>query len=637
MRHSGPVVLGRFTVGWCVNCNLPLLAEFCDRCGGVRQEVQITPPGDVRPAFEGDLALLLEAVDRQFGDGVGEKIFPKDKLILLNSTPALDRADEVIMDGHVLGLLKHDPKKLSFEFSPKCEGARRIFEANGRKWVRIDEGAVEPVLNGSNVLAPGVLSADPKIVAGDEVYVLSPSDHVLAVGRSRMGANSMTGGRRGMAIKIRQVEPPRKPSVLKGGQTWSDAVEANRTFLVKHEKMAKQFIRSVVEKMPRELAVAYSGGKDSLATLLLVKDAVKDLKVFFIDTGLEFPETVENVRRVARAFGINLIVEEAGDAFWQAFKFFGPPGRDYRWCCKTCKLGPTAKLMRENFPDGCIVFLGQRKYESDRRYRQPRIWENPWVPGQIGVSPIKDWNALHVWLYIFSKGAEFNPLYKSGFSRIGCWMCPASEIWEFKLVAQKHPGLWQRWESLLKEYAQESGYSEEWLNHAFWRWQALPQGQLKLAQDLGLKLEPKPRAPSGKIKYRILPGFSPCKDGQVSVEGSFDRTLDFGKVANLLTTLGEVRRAEKLGVIKVKIYGAEASVFRTGKFSVIARDEKRAMEGASLLIKGIIRADGCVGCGICASRCPQGAISIFEGRAVINQACTRCLQCYEYCPVLYFE
>ena len=629
--------MGKFTIGWCASCNLPLLAGSCERCGGSSQEVQITPPGDVRPAFEGDLDLLSETVDRQFGEGVGKKIFPNDKLVLLNSTPAIDRADEVIMDGCVLGLLRYDPKELKFEFSPRCEGARRIFGAGGGKWVKIDEGAVKPVLDGSNVLAPGVIAADPKIEADEEVYILSPDDLVLAVGRSRMGASSMMDGRKGMAVKIRQVEPPRKPSILKGGQTWEDAVEANRKFLKKSEEKAKHFIRSVVEKIPRQLAVAYSGGKDSLATLLLVREAGEDPTIIFVDTGLEFPETVENVRRVARSFGLKLIVEAAGDAFWQAFEFFGPPGRDYRWCCKTCKLGPTAKLIREKFPGGCIVFLGQRKYESDRRYRQPRIWGNPWVPGQIGASPIKDWKALHVWLYIFYKGAEFNPLYKSGFSRIGCWMCPASEIWEFKLVEKKHPELWQRWDEVLKAYASESGYPDEWLSHAFWRWQALPEGQLRLAQELGLKFEPKPRAPCGKIKYRILPGFSPCKDGQISVEGSFDRTPDLERAANLLTTLGEVRSSEKLGVIKVKIHGAEASVFRTGKFRVIARDERRAVESANLIVKGIIRADGCVGCGVCASRCPRGAIFISGGHAVITQACTKCLECYEYCPVLYFE
>ena len=39
-------------------------------------------------------------------------------------------------------------------------------------------------------------------------------------------------------------------------------------------------------------------------------------------------------------------------------------------------------------------------------YREHRVWKNLWVPRPVGVSPIQHWPALHIWLYIFSKGAE---------------------------------------------------------------------------------------------------------------------------------------------------------------------------------------------------------------------------------------
>lgn len=635
--RRGPVILGKFGIGWCRSCNLPLLGKTCDRCGSSASAVALTPPGDARPAFEGDLELLRATVARQFGPQAVKQLFPQDKLVVLNRVPALDKADEVILDGSVIGLFRFDPRRLTLEFLLKLEGARRIALASGKNWVRVDEGAVEPIIDGSSVLAPGVTDVDPAIEAGEEVHVLDPRGQVIAVGRSRMSARQIVAERHGMAVKVRQSGRPREAQILPGGQTWDEAVDANRSMLHSYEARAKRFIEKVLQGHQDEpRAVAFSGGKDSLATLLLVRDVVEDLEVLFVDTGLEFPETIEHTKRILEELGLRLVIESAGDAFWQGFEHFGPPGRDYRWCCKTCKLGPTAKLIRERFPGGCITFLGQRKYESDQRHRQPRVWENPWVPGQIGVSPIRDWTAMHVWLFILSRGVEFNPLYKKGLERIGCWLCPASELWEFNFVEQQHPGLWKRWREALRRWANEAGYPDAWLEHGFWRWQELPQGQLKLAEELDLKLEPVPRHVE-TMSYKLAAGFSPCEDGRTSIEGSFNCSLDLGRVANMLTTMGEVKLSQKLGVAKVNVRDADVSVYRTGRFRVISRDEEEATHNVDRLVKAVIRAERCVGCGVCVSRCSQGAISLVDGRARIGETCTGCGTCYEYCPALFFR
>lgn len=40
----------------------------------------------------------------------------------------------------------------------------------------------------------------------------------------------------------------------------------------------------------------------------------------------------------------------------------------------------------------------------------------------------------------------------------------------------------------------------------------------------------------------------------------------------------------------------------------------------------------CVGCGICVSACPVGAISMKEGKAAINmEKCIRCGKCHDAC------
>lgn len=46
-----------------------------------------------------------------------------------------------------------------------------------------------------------------------------------------------------------------------------------------------------------------------------------------------------------------------------------------------------------------------------------------------------------------------------------------------------------------------------------------------------------------------------------------------------------------------------------------------------------VRKDLCLGCGLCAQNCPQGAIYLFWGQAQIDQnKCNSCGLCLEICP-----
>ena len=66
----GIVRLGKMHLRWCGACNVPVLeAEQCGRCGCATTPVEMTPPGDARPAFEHDIDFLRSLLDAQFGMG----------------------------------------------------------------------------------------------------------------------------------------------------------------------------------------------------------------------------------------------------------------------------------------------------------------------------------------------------------------------------------------------------------------------------------------------------------------------------------------------------------------------------------------------------------------------------------------
>jgi PUA-domain protein len=68
--------------------------------------------------------------------------------------------------------------------------------------VTVDMGAIRFISNGADVMAPGVVSADPAIQENDEVWVCDEMHHKpLAVGIALQSGETMTSAKTGRAVK----------------------------------------------------------------------------------------------------------------------------------------------------------------------------------------------------------------------------------------------------------------------------------------------------------------------------------------------------------------------------------------------------------------------------------------------------
>ncbi len=71
-----------------------------------------------------------------------------------------------------------------------------------RGWVTVDMGAIRFLANGADVMAPGIVDADPAIEEGDMVWVRDETHgRPLAVGKALIDGPSMSAGATGKAIK----------------------------------------------------------------------------------------------------------------------------------------------------------------------------------------------------------------------------------------------------------------------------------------------------------------------------------------------------------------------------------------------------------------------------------------------------
>jgi 3'-phosphoadenosine 5'-phosphosulfate sulfotransferase (PAPS reductase)/FAD synthetase/predicted RNA-binding protein with PUA domain len=439
---------------WCDTCNLPVIARSC-RCGSPLREILLEQPYDIRPALAHDRAILEGLLTERFGTG------GLPKVVLLNKSGGLDRTDTVYIHGHRFGLLTFDPVRRVHEMDLTQEAVSYLFNKATRGFVDItraveQSGLIEKRIGGKKV----------------EVHTDITNGPVIVRFRDKYGSGFLKEG----VVRIRSIG--RLVPVLRPDPSWDDVIAINAVHLKNLERHAVRFIRQHMHDRP-VCNISFSGGKDSTVTLYLARKAgVKT--AYFVDTGLEFPETREFVRQS----GVDVVI--TAPDFWPAVERIGPPHKDERWCCKYIKLYPVRQWLK---PQGrCVTVQGNRWYESFARASLSGTAENAFNPDQLNLSPIRNWRALEVWLYLWWKKIPCNPLYEMGLERIGCYLCPAKLEFEFELLKETHPELERRWFSFLTCWGEKNGFSPEFIRYGFWRWRSLPPKMLELARECGVRI-----------------------------------------------------------------------------------------------------------------------------------------------------
>lgn len=108
--------------------------------------------------------------------------------------------DVLDFEGVKIILVKNEPLLLEYEGKRYVSVYGAIKLKPEKYKITVDSGAVEHVINGADVMKPGIVYADPRIKEGDFVYVTAePKDTPIAIGIALCGAENMKG--KGKAVK----------------------------------------------------------------------------------------------------------------------------------------------------------------------------------------------------------------------------------------------------------------------------------------------------------------------------------------------------------------------------------------------------------------------------------------------------
>jgi len=180
-----------------------------------------------------------------------------------------------------------------------------------------------------------------------------------------------------------------------------------------------------------------SGGKDSTALALYLKDKVSDIEYFFCDTHKELPETYVYLRKLEILLGKKIVFLEDKRGFDHWLDVYGGflPSAQARWCTKQLKILPLEKYVGE---DDAISYIALRADEDRVGYISTKQNIKPVFPF------MKDGLVKRDILKIIADSGIGMPEYYSWRSRSGCYFCFFQRKVEWVMLSEIHPDLFEK-------------------------------------------------------------------------------------------------------------------------------------------------------------------------------------------------
>ena len=192
--------------------------------------------------------------------------------------------------------------------------------------------------------------------------------------------------------------------------------------------------------MSKSTIVAFSGGKDSTAMALSLRDRGEEFKLLFTPTGDELPDLFEHIDNVVKLTGADLIIPQNKTLYEWIDKMHMLPSTRARWCTRAIKIEPCILWMKKN--PGHRLAVGLRADEEARQGLYSELIET--------VFPLREWGwgLKEVQAFIKTKPVTVP-------RRTDCALCPYQQLGEWYRLWRDYPARYQ----LGVEYEDKIGHT----------------------------------------------------------------------------------------------------------------------------------------------------------------------------------
>lgn len=199
----------------------------------------------------------------------------------------------------------------------------------------------------------------------------------------------------------------------------------------------RNYMKTDSENKQVRQILSLSGGKDSTALAVYLRDRIPELEYVFCDTEKELPETYDYLFKVEAFLGkpIQYLRHDGRgfDDLLQARRGFLPSPL-VRWCTEYLKIKPFEKYIGD---DSCNTYIGIRADEINRK---------GYISSKLNITSIypfiEDGIRKDDVIRILNESGLGLPEYYKWRSRSGCFFCFFQQRIEWVGLLENHPDLY---------------------------------------------------------------------------------------------------------------------------------------------------------------------------------------------------
>jgi phosphoadenosine phosphosulfate reductase len=184
-------------------------------------------------------------------------------------------------------------------------------------------------------------------------------------------------------------------------------------------KTPQEILIWAIESFSPDIGLSSSFQTQSIPLLHMISQIAPETRVYFMNTGYHFWDTLIFREQIQRVWGLNVIDLHPDDT-WQVFmRRFGKDlyVTDADLCCYVRKVQPMQKVVDELK----AWITGIRRDQTEHRAKAQFLELQK--DGLLKINPMLNWTQRDIWQYIHDNGLPEHPLTDRGYGSIGCRPC----------------------------------------------------------------------------------------------------------------------------------------------------------------------------------------------------------------------
>jgi phosphoadenosine phosphosulfate reductase len=182
----------------------------------------------------------------------------------------------------------------------------------------------------------------------------------------------------------------------------------------------QEVLRWAVQTYHPRLTMATAFGAEGCCLIHMLAELEPDVRIFNLETGYQFPETLELRERIKQRYGIEVEFIRPEMTVEEYESEHGGPLYRIRpdQCCHDRKVLPLRRAI-VGYEAWISAIRGDQT--SHRAAAAVVQWDAKFK--LVKINPLLRWDKARVWDFIVRHEVPYNPLHDRGYPSIGCWPC----------------------------------------------------------------------------------------------------------------------------------------------------------------------------------------------------------------------